>query len=88
MLRGSVEVRHPGGSDVLGSMDLVCFSRGPEGAHGITNVADEPARVLMFSNVAELSATAYPDSDKIGMYSAGERHLFRRADAIGYYEGE
>jgi hypothetical protein len=42
----------------------------------------------MFSNVAELAATTYPDSDKIGVYPQGERHLFRRADAVDYYDGE
>ena len=44
--------------------------------------------MLMFSNVAELSATAYPDSDKVGLYPVGERHLFRRGDAVDYYDGE
>lgn len=88
VLSGSVQLRHPEGTDTLGPMDLVCFPIGPEGAHGIRNATDEPVRVLMFSNVAALAATAYPDSDKIGMYPVGERHLFKRSDAVDYYEGE
>lgn len=88
VLAGSVEVRHPGGTDTLGPMELVCFPTGPDGAHGIRNATGEPARVLMFSNVAALAATAYPDSDKIGVYPVGERHLFRRGDAVDYYDGE
>ena len=34
------------------------------------------------------AATVYPDSDKLGVYPPGERHLFRRADAVDYFEGE
>ena len=46
------------------------------------------ARVLLFSNLSELGATVYPDSDKIGIYPPGQRNLFRRSDAVDYYEGE
>jgi uncharacterized cupin superfamily protein len=88
VVQGTVEVRHPEGADTLGPWELAFFPRGPEGAHGIANAGEETARVLMFSNVAELAATAYPDSDKLGVYPVGERHLFRRSDAVDYYDGE
>jgi uncharacterized cupin superfamily protein len=88
VVEGSVEVRHPDGTATLGPWELAVFPRGPEGAHGIANAGDETARVLMFSNVAELAATVYPDSDKIGVYPPGERHLFRRGDEVDYYDGE
>ena len=88
VLDGRVEVRRPGGTEVLGPQELAFFPTGPDGAHGIRNAGEDTAHVLMFSNVAELSATAYPDSDKLGLYPAGERHLFRRGDAVDYYEGE
>ena len=88
VLAGTVEVRHPEGTDTLGPHQLVCFPRGPEGAHAVRNAGQDTARVLMFSNLAELGGTVYPDSDKIGIYPPGERHLFRRGDAVDYYEGE
>ena len=88
VLDGEVEVRRPDGSERLGPQQLAFFGTGPDGAHGIRNAGETTAHVLMFSNVAELAATAYPDSDKLGVYPAGERHLFRRADAVDYYEGE
>ncbi len=88
VLAGTVEVRHPEGTETLAASQLVFFPRGPEGAHGIRNAGEDTARVLMFSNVAEVAATAYPDSDKIGVFPNGERHLFRRSDAVDYYEGE
>ena len=88
VLDGRVEVRRPEGTELLGPRQLAFFAVGPEGAHGIRNAGEDTAHVLMFSNVAELSATAYPDSDKLGLYPVGERHLFRRGDAVDYYEGE
>ena len=88
VLDGAVEVRRPGGTEVLGPQELAFFPTGPDGAHGIRNAGEDTAHVLMFSNVAELAATAYPDSDKLGVYPVGERHLFRRGDAVDYYEGE
>ena len=88
VLDGSVEVRRPEGTEVLAPQELAFFPLGPDGAHGIRNAGEGTAHVLMFSNLAELAATAYPDSDKLGLYPVGERHLFRRGDAVGYYEGE
>lgn len=88
VLSGIVEVRHPDGTDTLEPWDMVCFAKGPDGAHGVRNAGDDTARVLMFSNVAELAATVYPDSDKLGVYPRGERFVFNRADTVDYYEGE
>ena len=88
VLEGEVEVRHPEGSETVGPHALVLFPVGPEGAHGIRNAGEATARVLMFSNLAALAATVYPDSDKIGVFPPGERHLFNRGDAVDYYHGE
>ena len=71
MLDGEVEVRTPEGTEVLGPQSLGFFPTGPDGAHGIRNAGDATARVLMFSNVVELGATVYPDSDKLGVYPVG-----------------
>jgi len=88
VLEGEVEVRGPDGSGRLGPQELVFFPIGPDGAHAIRNAGEGTARVLLFSNAAELGATVYPDSDKLGVYPPGERHLFRRGDAVDYFEGE
>jgi len=49
-----------------------------------------PGRVLFFSSVADSSVAVYPDSDKIGSRPAddADRLDFRRADAVGYWDGE
>lgn len=89
VLAGRPSVRTPEGTEPLEPLDAVFFPRGPEGAHQIRNDSDAPARVVMWSTVVHPAATAYPDSGKVGVFpGGGERLLFRRADAVGYYDGE
>jgi uncharacterized cupin superfamily protein len=90
VVAGTPTLRHPGGSEELAPWDAICFSPGPESAHGVYNRGSEPARVLMFSTVKHPAATVYPDSDKVGLYTDGPDGslLFRRGDAVDYYEGE
>jgi uncharacterized cupin superfamily protein len=90
VLAGHPTLRHPGGSDRLGPWDVVCFPRGPEGAHGIRNETDDDARVLMFSTLVIPTATVYPDSDKVGIWTGdpATEVMVRRDSAVGYYEGE
>ena len=88
VLEGTPAVRTPSGEETLAAGDVVCFSRGPEGAHQIFNEAAQPARILIVSERAECAASVYEDSDKIGIYAPGTRHLFRRSDERDYYDGE
>jgi hypothetical protein len=45
---------------------------------------------LMFSDVAVPTATVYPDSDKVGIWTGnrGDDVMVRRSSAVGYYDGE
>jgi uncharacterized cupin superfamily protein len=52
---------------VLGPWDIAWFRRGPTGAHGLHNDADEPARAVFFSTVSDPEVTVYPDSGKVGV---------------------
>jgi uncharacterized cupin superfamily protein len=90
VLEGNPTLRHPEGSERLDPWDVVCFPRGPEGAHGIANRTEDPARVLMFSTVVVPTATVYPDSDKVGVWTGDPETdvMVRRRDAVEYYEGE
>jgi uncharacterized cupin superfamily protein len=90
VLSGHPTLRHPGGSEVLDPWDVVRFPKGPEGAHGIRNETGETLRVLMFSTVVHPTATVYPDSDKIGVWTGDPETdlLFRREAAVEYYDGE
>ena len=90
VLSGRPFLRTPEGTEELAPFEVAFFPRGPAGAHQVGNRGDEPARVLMWSEVTYPSATAYPDSDKVGVWSGdGEvKQLFRRGDAVGYWDGE
>jgi len=90
VLSGAPTLRTPAGEERLAPWDLACFPRGPEGAHQIRNEAEEPARVLMFSTVVHPTATVYPDSDKVGIWTGDPEStvMVRRSANVGYYDGE
>jgi uncharacterized cupin superfamily protein len=90
VLSGRPTLRHPEGSETLEPWDVVRFPKGPEGAHGIRNETEETARVLLFSTVLTPTATVYPDSDKVGIWTGDPATdlLVRRESGIEYYDGE
>ena len=90
VLEGEVTVRHPGGTEVLQPFEATCFVKGPAGAHQVRNDGDAPVRVLMVSTVVTPTASAYPDSGKVGVYTGdpAEDLLVRRSAAVDYYDGE
>jgi len=91
VLSGSPSVRHAGGTEVLSPWDVVCFPPGPEGAHQVRNDGHEVARVLMVSSVAPTpTATVYPDSDKIAVWTGNpaDNVIVRRSSGVDYWVGE
>lgn len=90
MIAGHPTLRHPGGRDRLDPWDVVFFPRGPEGAHAVANETEEPVRVLMFSDVVVPTATVYPDSDKLGVWTGDPETdlLVRRESGVDYFDGE
>jgi uncharacterized cupin superfamily protein len=90
VLSGNPTLRAPDGEERLAPWDVACFPRGPEGAHAVRNDTAETARVLMFSTVVTPSATVYPDSDKVGIWTGDKETdvVVRRSSRVGYYDGE
>ena len=90
VLEGNPTLRTPEGSERLEPWDVAFFPPGAEGAHGIRNETEGTARVLMFSNVVLPTATVYPDSDKVGLWTGDPETevMVRRDSAVDYYEGE
>jgi uncharacterized cupin superfamily protein len=89
VLEGRVSVRHPGGDDVLAKGGIVCFPPGPDGAHKVTCVGDETARVLMSSTKQTPAIAVYPDSGKVGVWPGDDRdRLMMRRDSLDYWDGE
>jgi uncharacterized cupin superfamily protein len=90
VLNGTPTLRSPDGEERLEPWDVACFPRGPEGAHRIRNETEESVRVLMFSSVVLPTATVYPDSDKVGIWTGDPEStvLVRRSANVDYYDGE
>ncbi len=90
VVAGRPTVRDPDGKHELEPWDVVFFPRGPEGAHQVRNDSGEPARVLLWSNVVLPTATVYPDSDKIGVWTGNREDdiMVRRASGVDYFDGE
>jgi len=90
VLAGRPSLRTPDGIEELAPFDLAFFPKGSAGAHQLRNDTSEPARVAMWSTIVVPSATAYPDSDKVGVWTGveGENLMVKRSADVDYYAGE
>ena len=90
VLDGRPTMRTPEGTERLEPFDVVFFPTGPAGAHQLRNDTDGPVRVLMWSNVVYPTATAYPDSDKVGVWTGdkAEDVMVVRSSKVDYFHGE
>ena len=90
VLEGAPLLRAADGERRLQPWDVVCFPSGPDGAHQIRNDTAATVRIAMWSTVITPSATAYPDSGKVGVWTGveGENLMARRSGHVEYYDGE
>jgi uncharacterized cupin superfamily protein len=90
VVSGRPTLRTPDGERKLEPGDVVCFPEGPEGAHSVTAAGDETVRVIMLSTKLKPDVSVYPDSDKFGVFPGNpdDHAIFRRGDAVDYFDGE
>jgi len=90
VLQGRPSVRTPEGTEALEPFDVAFFPMGPAGAHEVRNDSEQPARVVMWSTVVTPTATAYPDSDKVAVWTGdkAEDLIVRRSSGVDYFDGE
>jgi uncharacterized cupin superfamily protein len=90
VLRGQPTLRIPEGEHELSEGDVVCFRRGPEGAHQVRNDTGAPVRILMLSTMLMPELVEYPDSGKAGARDAKGRRIFmtRPGPSLDYWDGE
>jgi uncharacterized cupin superfamily protein len=97
VLEGRPTLRTEDGEQELEPWSAVLFPRGPEHARQIRNGTDEPVRVLVISTMLHPEVAGYPDTGKVNVIAGGRPEvgadaevelMFRRDDAIGYFEGE
>ena len=65
VLRGAPTLRTSDGERVLAEGDVVHFPAGPDGAHGLRNDSDAPARFLLVSDRPTPEVVEYPDLGQI-----------------------
>ncbi len=89
VLDGRPSLRTPEGVTELKPLDVVFFPIGPEGAHEIRNDSDAPVRILMWSTVVVPTATTYPDSDKVGIWTGNPEDdvIVPRSAGVDYWAG-
>jgi uncharacterized cupin superfamily protein len=89
VLDGRPSLRTPEGTAELEPMDVVFFPIGPEGAHEIRNDSGAPVRILMWSTVVVPTATTYPDSDKVGIWTGNPADdvIVPRSAGVDYWAG-
>ena len=90
VIEGTAAVRTPDGTEQLEPNELVFFPKGPDGAHQIRNDGDAPVKVLMWSTVVLPTASVYPDSGKVGVWTGNKEDnvMVRRESAVDYFDGE
>jgi uncharacterized cupin superfamily protein len=90
VLDGRPSVRTPEGTDQLEPFEVVFFPKGPAGAHQLRNDTEDPDRILMWSTVVHPTATAYPDSDKVAVWTGdrSEDLIAERSSKVEYFHGE
>jgi uncharacterized cupin superfamily protein len=89
IVRGRGLLRYGSESRPIRAGDVICCpTGGPETAHQIVNDSDAELAYLSISTMLPAEICEYPDSNKIGAFATGWRHMARSADAVDYWVGE
>src|SRR5437763_12564590 len=65
VLAGRLSLRSAAGWEELPEGEVVAFPRGERGAHAYRNDGDQPARVLMISEMNAPNISVYPDTEQV-----------------------
>lgn len=94
ILQGEGELRFGDQRYPIRAHDVIaCPTGGPEVAHQIINTGTSDLRYLALSNLVELEACQYPDSNKVLVVAGprgqrGLRGMFRAENTVDYYDRE
>lgn len=93
VLEGEGRLRTPDGWRPLARGEVVAFPAGDGGAHQVLATGSTPMRFLAVSTNGAPDIVVYPDSGKVGAFErrpdgGGMWELFRRGEAVDYWEGE
>jgi uncharacterized cupin superfamily protein len=75
VVAGRPTLRTPDGEQELRPGDVAVFPRGPGGGHALANRGEETARVVLVSTKGPLDVVHYPDSGKLGVWTAERGYI-------------
>jgi len=89
IVKGSGTLRYGNESRKVRAGDVICCpTGGPETAHQIINDSDDELAYLSISTMMPAEVCEYPDSNKIGAFGSGVRHMTKRDHALDYWTDE
>ena len=68
--------------------DYIAFPPGAAGVHKFTNEGPQNCVLLAVGEQLDDDVCEYPDADKANVFALPGAHVFRRADAVDYWDGE
>jgi uncharacterized cupin superfamily protein len=89
IVKGKGLLRYGSETRTIRAGDVICCpTGGPETAHQIVNDSDAELAYLSISTMHPAEVCEYPDSNKIGAFAGGVRHMTRTSDGLDYWTGE
>ena len=89
IIKGTGKLRYGSETRSIRSGDVICCpTGGPETAHQIINDSDQELAYLSISTKMPAEVCEYPDSDKIGAFGGGLRHLTQLKHHVDYWIDE
>ena len=78
----------PRGNQPVRAGDFIAFPPGARGAHKFTNEGSAPCVLLALGDHQQSDVAEYPDSNKINVIERPNQQIFRKAEAVDYWDGE
>lgn len=89
IVRGRGLLRYGSETRAIRAGDVICCpTGGPDTAHQIVNDSHAELAYLSISTRLVVEVCEYPDSNKIGAFADGLRHMTRAGDNVDYWTGE
>jgi uncharacterized cupin superfamily protein len=89
IVKGSGTLRYGKETRKIRTGDFICCPvGGPETAHQIINDSDAELAYISVSTNMPAEVCEYPDSDKIGAFGGGLKHMTARNSVVDYWKGE
>ncbi len=88
VLEGTGTLRVAGELLPVKAGDVIFIPVGPEYPHQLINSSSAPLEYLSISTKEPIELCEYPDSGKLGTFSAALDVINRRGESLDYWEGE